>query len=236
MSRKTGTSFVGHPSAKFIRPFSGGRVFQQPRDFATTTASRFWNDDDQWFNRTCGGVHLPETIEVRINEAYRDYTPPVNVLKTLHRLLRTVPGKYLRGLDCIVLTNEAGMSRKDRVGRVWSRRRKFDKSRVLGRYHGSSRDCPYIELRVDKIISSLNGTFLRIPLLREIGFGSVLFHELGHHIHHKICPQHEEKEDVADQWAKKLIGNFIRKQYWYALPILIPAAKIYRVLRRKQWL
>jgi hypothetical protein len=179
---------------------------------------------------------LAETVHVRVNQAYRDYTPPVDVSATVLRLMRTVPGQYLRGLDCVVLTNESGMSRKDRVGRVWSRKRKFDKSRVLGRYHGSSRNSPYIELRVDKIISGLNGVFLRIPLLREIGFGAVLFHEVGHHIHHKIRPQHLEKEDVADQWAKKLIGNFIRKQYWYALPILIPAFKVYGFLRRKRWL
>jgi hypothetical protein len=135
-----------------------------------------------------------------------------------------------------VLTNEAGMSRWDRVGKVWSRKRKFDKSRVLGRYHGSSRNCPYIELRVDKIISGVSRTFLRIPLLREITFGAVLFHELGHHIHHTIRPEHKEKEDVADLWAKRLIGNFIRKKYRYALPVLIPAFKVYRFLRRKHWL
>jgi hypothetical protein len=182
-------------------------------------------------------LHLPEMSKVRINEAYRDYTPPFDVSAIVSQLLHTVPNKCLRGLDCIVLTNEAGLSRKDRVGRVWSRKRKFDKSRVLGHYHGSSRPYPYIELRVDKIISRMSGTFLpRIPLMREITFGAVLFHEVGHHIHHTIRPEHKEKEDVADLWAKRLIGNFIRKKYWYTLPVLIPALKVYRFLRRIEWL
>jgi len=149
--------------------------------------------------------------------------------------LRTVPDKYLKGLNCIVLTNEAGLSRKDRVGRVWSRKRKFDKSRVIGRYHrGSRNSLPYIELRVDKIISGLKGVPVHIPFLRDLVFGHVLFHEVGHHIHHTIRPEHTEKEDVADTWAGKLGANFIRKRYWYALPVLIPAFKVYKLMRRKQ--
>jgi hypothetical protein len=58
----------------------------------------------------------------------------------------------------------------------------------------------------------------------------------GHHIHFTIRPQHDEKEDVVDTWAGTLNANFIRKRYWYALPILIPALKVYRIMRRKQWI
>lgn len=122
---------------------------------------------------------LRETREVRINGAYWDYTPPINATALVNELLRTVPQKYLTGLDCIVLTNESGLSRKDRVGRVWSRKR---------------------------------------------------------HIHRTIRPEHTEKEDVADEWAGKLKVNFIRKKYWYGLPILIPAFKVYKFMRRKQWI
>jgi hypothetical protein len=182
-------------------------------------------------------VTFPETREVRINEAYRDYTPPINATALVNELLRTVPQKYLTGLDCIVLTNESGLSRKDRVGRVWSRKRKVDKSRVLGRYHGSSRNqSPYIELRVDKIAACLKGAPLHIPFLREVVFGHILFHELGHHIHRTIRPEHTEKEDVADEWAGKFNVNFIRKKYWYGLPVLIPAFQVYKFMRRKQWI
>jgi hypothetical protein len=151
--------------------------------------------------------------------------------------LLTVPDKYLNGLDCILLTNEAAMPRSDRVGKIRSRKRKFDKSRVLGRYHPRSRSSlPCIELRVDKIVRGLPGIPLRIPLLRDIVFGHVLFHEIGHHIHYTIRPEHTEKEDVADKWAGKLNANFIRNKYWYALPFLVPASKVYKFMRRKQWI
>jgi hypothetical protein len=176
---------------------------------------------------------MPPEDEIRITEAYQRYTPPINASAIVHKLLRSVPEKYLKGLDCVVLTNEAALSRKDRVGKVWSRRRRVDKSYVLGRYHYASRSSlPYIELRVDKIVAALKGTPLHIPFIRDVTFGHVLFHELGHHIHTTIRPEHSEKEDVADTWAGKLNFNFVRKTYWYGVPFL----KIYMFMRRRQWI
>jgi hypothetical protein len=95
---------------------------------------------------------------------------------------------------------------------------------------------PYVELRVDKIVVGLTGVGLRIPLIRDLVFGNVLFHEVGHHIHRKIRPEYKEKEDVADTWATKLTNNFIRKAYWYLMPILMPLSKIWRFMRRKGWM
>jgi len=81
---------------------------------------------------------------------------PHSTSAIVEELFRAVPDKYLIGLDCVVLTNTAGLSRRDRVGRVWSRKRKFDKSGVLGRYQGHSGDSSaYIELGVDRIVLSL---------------------------------------------------------------------------------
>jgi len=74
---------------------------------------------------------------------------------------------------------------------------------------------------------------LWLPLLRNIGFGFVLFHELGHHIHYTIRPEYAEKEDVADNWAGKLTVNLIRKKYWYLVPLIIPCLKIYNLVRSK---
>jgi len=41
---------------------------------------------------------------------------------------------------------------------------------------------------------------------------------------------------VADSWAGKLNANFIKKRYWYAIPLIVPAAKIYKFALRKRWL
>ena len=122
------------------------------------------------------------------------------------------------------------------MGRVWSRKRKFDKSHVLARYRPASRNSPpYIELRVDRIIDATETLALRIPFFHEIALGSVLFHEIGHHVHYTMRPEHNEKEHIADNWAGKFNVNFMHKKYWYAWPILKPSLKIYSFLRRKHW-
>jgi hypothetical protein len=165
-----------------------------------------------------------------VKEAYKNFTPAVDAATIVQKLLDTVPEKYLRGLGCVLLTNETALSRRDRVGRLWKRRRKYSKSRVLGRYHGSASP-PYIELRVDKIIRGLGAFYVRFPFFRDIVFGHVLFHEVGHHIHRTIRPEYTEKEDVADTWARKLNSNFLRRRYWYAVPLF----KTYALMRRKRW-
>jgi hypothetical protein len=66
-------------------------------------------------------------------------------------------------------------------------------------------------------------------------FASVLFHEVGHHIHRNIRPAHADKEDTADRWKRRLSGHYMRKTYWYALPVVIPASKAWRFARRKRW-
>jgi hypothetical protein len=165
---------------------------------------------------------------------YRDYTPPVDAAQVVRELLDSVPEKYLHGLDCVILTNESALPSRDRRGKVKSRKRKYDKARILGRYHPRwGGQAPYIELRVDKIVTYLRGMPLWIPFLRSVGFGLVLFHELGHHIHHTIRPEYTEKEDVADNWAGKLTVNLIRKKYWYLVPFITPCVKVYRMVRRK---
>ena len=169
--------------------------------------------------------------EIRIHETYVDYEPPINVSAIIHKLLSTLPEKYARGLDCVVLTNQLALSRKDRVGKYWSRGRKVHRSSVRGIYHrGKGSRLPYIELRVDRIVADLGRLDLRVPLFRELRIGSVLFHEVGHHIHCTIRPEHKEREAMADTWAAKLGFNFMRKNYWYLVPLL----RIYGFMRRRQ--
>ena len=180
---------------------------------------------------------LPEPVDIRIIEAYSDFQPSFNAKKVVYKLLSTVPGKYLQGLDCVVLLNESGLPRRDRVGKVRSRRRKLARSRIRGLYHPEFHGrLAYIELRIDKICASLGKLSSRIPIARFLVFGHVLFHEIGHHIHHTVRPEHKEKEDVADDWAGKLSANMLRRNYWYLMPILLPVSKLYRLMRRKRWI
>ena len=164
---------------------------------------------------------MPEDAEICIKEAYRDYTPPLNVAKTVRLLLRSVPPKYLRGLDCVVLTNLSGQPRRNRVGKIIRRGRRVSRSHVAGLYHRQWQgNPPWIELYVDQILRSLPRWSSWIPLITTQLIAETLFHELGHHIHLFIRPEYREKEDVADDWKKKLHGNFIQKRYFYLIPLI----------------
>jgi hypothetical protein len=70
--------------------------------------------------------------------------------------------------------------------------------------------------------------YLRVPVVRDILLSSVLFHEIGHHIHATAQPEFREKEDVADKWKSKLQRRYLRGRYpWLikAAPLLAPLLK-----------
>jgi hypothetical protein len=171
---------------------------------------------------------LPE-----IEERYAEYRPPFDVAKVVRELIAPVPEKYLRGLRKILLVNSGSLSRRDRVGKLWSRKHKVGKARIRGLYYYNN-GAPWIEIRVDQTIDQWKGNSsggLWIPLVRDLCIGHVLYHELGHHIHRVVRPEFQEKEDVADDWARKLNANFIRKRYWYLLPLLLPVSWVLRRLK-----
>jgi hypothetical protein len=60
---------------------------------------------------------------------------------------------------------------------------------------------------------------LWLPFFRDVAIGDVFYHELGHHVHLFIRPEYREKENVADDWGKKFMTNFIRREYWYFIPV-----------------
>jgi hypothetical protein len=65
---------------------------------------------------------------------------------------------------------------------------------------------------------------LRVPFVRYFPLGTVLYHEIGHHIHAEHIPIHDGKENVAEDWSDKLLQRFYRIHYWYLMPLLRPLA------------
>jgi hypothetical protein len=173
----------------------------------------------------------PDKLPVVIIEAYKDYRPPAWVRGAVEKLLGTVPSKYVVGLESVVLTNSAGLTRRERRRRFISRGRRIRSSRVLAFYSPASRrKRPHIQIYVNKVLKYPRW-FALFPLLRESWIGVTLFHELGHHVHYTQRPEHREEENVADEWSGKFLKNFIRKKYWYLLPILVPTARIVREIK-----
>jgi hypothetical protein len=153
--------------------------------------------------------------EITIREFYNDFIPPGYVLRLVTRLISTVPAEHTVGFDCVILTNQSGAPRRDRLGKVTSRSRRLPQRGVLGRYHHTrSNRAAWIELYVDNIITGI-AAHPWVPVGRTACFASVLFHEIGHHVHATVRPEFRQKEDVADDWSGKLMANYFFTRYWY---------------------
>jgi len=169
---------------------------------------------------------------ITIREAYKDYTPPVPAAEIVDRLLSGLPPKRLIGLKTVVLTNAAGLSHDERRAKTWSRKRKVRIRECRGLYHQEWKNEPaWIELFVDSILQIWPRATLRIPLLRDLAFSDVLFHELGHHIHKTQAPEYKEREDVAEDWERRLDRYYYRRKYWYLAPLFLVLWVIVRICR-----
>jgi hypothetical protein len=161
-----------------------------------------------------------------IMENYRDYQPPVGIKQQVEDLLEAVPSKYLAGLTTIVLTNKSALTRDQRRQKVWGRNRKYSLAEARGAYYEATRHrTASVLLLVDNILQ-----YERPWVLRALS--TVLYHEIGHHIHAVHRPVFEGKENVAEDWSRKLSRFFYRRRYWYLIPVGYPASLILRAAKR----
>lgn len=147
----------------------------------------------------------------------------------MQTLLRYVPEEHLTGLHRITLTNSE-YTRKWK-GKLIQEKKRFRPADCRGMYWQGQ-----IWLNVDQIGES--ELLMIIPTSRTLLIGYVLFHELGHHIHRMEEPGfRKDREDFADEWKDKLMGEFLRQRYWYlsgVLKLLAPVLRpIYARLRRQ---
>jgi hypothetical protein len=155
-----------------------------------------------------------------IQELYTDYTPSVNVKRTIETLLFSVPSKTLAGLQEIILTNVSGLSREQRriKGILGTR-----PSQSKGRYHPEGKGRPaQIYLFVDNILEDRSGFYLKLPFSKNFLFAEVLFHEIGHHVQYWSKSKLTDKEGFANRQAAELSRKFFRQHYWYLLPFKVP--------------
>jgi hypothetical protein len=167
-----------------------------------------------------------------IQDAYRDFVPPVNAQRTVGRLLSGIPGKYVSGIKTMVLTNAGGLSHDRRKQKTRSRKRKVPIRESSGLYHQEWHNEPaWIEIFVDNLCQRWPSWTLRIPFLRDLAFAEVLFHELGHHIQKTHVPEFKEREDVAGKWSERLSRHYLRRRYWYLMPLLFGLVFILKPFR-----
>ena len=155
-----------------------------------------------------------------IQEIYKNYMPPINVMNTVQILLEYVPSKDLAFLQTIVLTNTGALSRERKRHRRTSR---APISHVRGLYHQAWNLQPAeIEIFVDNTINCGSWYDLRIPILRKLMFAEVLYHEIGHHVQVLSNSKLTNKEVFADKHAVELSRMFFRQHYWFLRPFKLP--------------
>jgi hypothetical protein len=158
-----------------------------------------------------------------IVENYKDFEPPERFRTLVDQLLLAVPSHYLVGLKTIMLTNQSALTRDQRRQKIWGRRRKYRLAEVRGAYYEATRSRPAsVLLLVDNVVKGLPPWVLRTPLICYGEISEVLYHEIGHHIHAVHHPVYDGKENVAEDWYRKLQRRFVRKHYWYMIPVLYP--------------
>src|SRR6185437_4325844 len=172
---------------------------------------------------------MSTATSVRVTEVLVSYRPGVDCARLTQRLLSTVPDKYLVELESVVLCSLAEQSRSVRIGTLPRRGRRIKRDRVAGLYHYASRgQKAWIQIFVDNI--QFPAWYLSwIGPTSEMAFGSVLYHELGHHAH-TIRPEYREKEDVADQWSDRFLLNHLKKKHRFWYSALWCAAKLGKLL------
>jgi hypothetical protein len=175
-------------------------------------------------------------LMIPIHENYKAYRPPRQVLSTVSKLMGEIPAGYLSDLESVVLTNSTAIGRGKNM-RIAGR--KHAPNQYLGFYHPAWKgQRAWIEIVVDNVVTASFGQgdfrFLcHVPVLRNMAFGSVLYHEVGHHLHKATGALAAGDESGADAWRDRLIVRYFRKRYWYLVPFLGLARRVAKAgLRR----
>lgn len=173
---------------------------------------------------------------VHVTTSYHHYTPPFSVEPIVRRMLDSIPNKYLVGLSEVVLTNTLDMSRGRRRAMTKSRNRKVGMLDARGLYHPAWNNQPaWIEIFVENTLKYWeNSWWLKLNFIREAKIADVLFHEIGHHIHFTIRPEHKEREDVADIWKVRLERHYNRTRRPFLRAIFLPIRPLMRVFSRSE--
>ncbi len=179
---------------------------------------------------------VDEHFKVQLVENYKDFTAPDWVPKAINRLLDGIPDKYLNGLGSVLLSNSEGLDRRRTRQKTLSRKRRVAIKDCRGLYFQKWQGRPArIEVFVDKIIAGWPAVILKIPYGQDVAFGGVIYHELWHHIHKTSSPEYKEREDVAEEWERKLAKLYFPVRYWYLKPLvkmLQPVVWLLKLLRK----
>ena len=164
---------------------------------------------------------------LKVIERFRSRITPGMYLTTVTRLLSRVPEEILTGLESVVLTdNHVRDYRND------TNRPNVQNAPALGYYHlQTPQRQAWVEIFIDRIISSFPTPVLHIQLVRELLIAKPLFHEIAHHRNAAVGGLRPGSgETLADQWALEMSRSYFRRRYWYIRPLSAPLSRFLRFI------
>ncbi len=157
---------------------------------------------------------------VIVRESYGSTAPSFDAGLVVRRLLDGIPSKYLIGLKTVVLTDTAELNHAERRKKTQLRGKTIRIRVCRGLYNHASKNAPaWIEIFMDNCARDWPLRLLKVAFFADFALSEILFHEIGHHIHATQAPEFKEREDVAEDWRKRLSKIYFRKRYWYSIPV-----------------
>jgi hypothetical protein len=148
-------------------------------------------------------------LRVEVVDDRRQHEIWKDCARTARELLELTPRRYLAGLDSVVLRDQEGLSREERL----ERERHPNRLRLGGYFRQTRSRRARIELYPDAIAAQWPSVCLRVAALREMLLARTLFHELGHHIQTRVDPRPGGKEPVAQQWGRRLSREVLARRH-----------------------
>jgi hypothetical protein len=182
-------------------------------------------------------------MPVEIKECY-SVKPFFNPKASIERLLAGIPKEYISGLATVVLRDSDSLNHDRRRAKVFRLGKKVRIRECMGLYHEKQKGEPaWIEVFIDNVLPSNKNNpvvklLMKLSIIQDVIISKALYHEIGHHIHKTRSPEYGEREQIADQWGKKLEASyFIHKYPYLIMPLLVilwPFLKIKKRFRHKK--
>ena len=103
----------------------------------------------------------------------------LNFDKMILKLLDIVPKEHLIGIEKIVIVDEIKLKKGRKAAGAYKRK--------------NGRDSAMVELSVKSIYKGMPRILFLLPFVAKFSLADVLFHEIGHHYHHKFKHRNQKQ-------------------------------------------
>jgi len=137
-----------------------------------------------------------------------------NFDKMILKLLDIVPKEHLIGIEKIVIVDEIKLKKGRKAAGAYKRK--------------NGRDSAMVELSVKSIYKGMPRILFLLPFVAKFSLADVLFHEIGHHYHHKF--KHGIGNSRAEKFAEDYRRSMLKKAFWGWAIILRPISPVIKYL------